>query len=130
MKMFCAWCFAILVTLATVLLFGPTHAMGQNATEPSKATATSAGNAENGKLIFNKYGCYQCHGREAQGSVAYGPRLGPNPIPFEVFASYVRKPMREMPPYTAKVVSDQELVDIYAFLQSRAHPPAVKPSPF
>jgi len=40
--------------------------------------------------------------------------------------SYVRKPTREMPPYTDKVVSDQELADIYAFLQSRPRPPAAK----
>jgi mono/diheme cytochrome c family protein len=31
-----------------------------------------------------------------------------------------------MPPYTAKVISDQELADIYAYLQSRAHPPTAK----
>ncbi len=31
-----------------------------------------------------------------------------------------------MPPYTAKVVSDQELADIYAYLQSRPHPSPAK----
>jgi hypothetical protein len=41
----------------------------------------------------------------------------------------VRKPTGEMPPYTAKVVSDQELADIYAFLKSRPHPPAAKELP-
>jgi cytochrome c1 len=46
-----------------------------------------------------------------------------------VLARYVRKPLGEMPPYTAKVVSDQELADIYAFLQSRPRPPAAKSSP-
>jgi len=34
-----------------------------------------------------------------------------------------------MPPYTVKVVSDKELADIYAFLQSISQPPAVKSIP-
>jgi hypothetical protein len=34
-----------------------------------------------------------------------------------------------MPPYTAKVVSDQELADMYAFLQSLPHPPSVESIP-
>jgi hypothetical protein len=34
--------------------------------------------------------------------------------------------MGEMPPYTAKVVSDQDLADIYAFLQSLPRPPDPK----
>jgi len=34
-----------------------------------------------------------------------------------------------MPPYTAKVVSDQELADIYAFLVTIAPPPAANTIP-
>jgi ubiquinol-cytochrome c reductase cytochrome c subunit len=55
-----------------------------------------------------------------------GPRIGPDPIPFDILLRYVRKPTGEMPPYTAKVISDQELADIYAFLQSRARPATEK----
>jgi mono/diheme cytochrome c family protein len=47
---------------------------------------------------------------------------------FDVLSRYLRKPTGEMPPYTSKVISDQELADIYAFLQSRPHPPAAKAS--
>jgi mono/diheme cytochrome c family protein len=130
MKTFRACSSASLVALAMALIFTPTRVRAQNAAQASKPAEASAGNAENGKRIYTKYGCYECHGREGQGSTMTGPRLGPDPIPFEVFASYVRRPMLEMPPYTAKVVSDQELADIYAFLQSRPHPPAARPSPF
>jgi mono/diheme cytochrome c family protein len=86
-----------------------------------KAAASPAGNAENGKRLFMKDGCYQCHGREGQGSNMSGPRIAPNPPPLEVILGYVRKPSGEMPPYTAKVISDAELTDIYAYLQSRPH---------
>jgi len=87
------------------------------------------GNAETGKALFTKIGCYQCHGREAQGSTATGPRLNQNPITFTRFVSYIRKPTGEMPPYTSRVVSDQQAADIFAFLQSLPKPPAVESIP-
>jgi hypothetical protein len=34
-----------------------------------------------------------------------------------------------MPPYTAKVLSDKDLADIYAFLQSLQQPPTAKDIP-
>jgi len=88
-----------------------------------------AGNADNGKKIFAAYGCYQCHGREGQGGEGSGPRIAPRPIPFAAFEKYVRQPTGQMPPYTAKVVTAQELADIYAYLSSRPQPPAVKSLP-
>ena len=83
------------------------------------------GDAERGKQLFVKTGCYQCHGYEAQGA-STGPRLGPEPIAFTRFAAYVRKPTGDMPPYTAKVMSDTQLADIYAFVASRQKPAPVK----
>lgn len=106
--------FLILMMIATVLC-------AQTAGPVSKSGATPAGNAQNGKKIFAVFGCYQCHGREAQGGAA-GPRLGPRPIPFVGFSMYVRQPAGQMPPFTSKVVSDQELADIYVFLQSLPAP--------
>ena len=115
----------MLVACATaiVLLLGAT---GVAQTPPSQATAAApAGNAENGKLLFVKYGCAECHGREGQGAPISGPRIAPGPLPFAGFARYVRAPRLQMPPYTAKVVSDQELADIHAYLRARPRPPAV-----
>ena len=86
-------------------------------------------NAQNGRKLFVRFGCYQCHQYEAQGAAATGPRLGPHPIPYANFTRYVRQPTGQMPPYTAKVVKDAELADIYAFLQSLPEPPAVKNVP-
>jgi mono/diheme cytochrome c family protein len=83
--------------------------------------------ASNGKKIFDSYGCYQCHDHDGHGGV--GARLAPNPIPFAAFSKYVRQPTGEMPPYTKKVVTDQELADIYAYLQSLPQPPAAKSIP-
>jgi mono/diheme cytochrome c family protein len=94
--------------------------------ERPAATTTPAGSAEEGKKLYVSYGCYQCHGREAQGSSATGPRLGPRPIAFTAFNSYVRRPTGQMPPYTSTVVSDTDMADIYAFVQARPAPaPAI-----
>jgi cytochrome c553 len=82
------------------------------------------GDRVKGKETFAKVGCYQCHGREAQGSPTTGPRLGPNPMPFRAFAQYVRTPRGQMPPYTSIILPDQDLADMYAFV--RAQPPAAK----
>jgi mono/diheme cytochrome c family protein len=91
--------------------------------------AQPAGDARNGRKLFENYGCYQCHGREAQGGLGTGPRLGPKPIAFAQVQRYVRQPTGQMPPYTAKVVSDKDLADIYAFLQSVKQPPPAKDIP-
>jgi ubiquinol-cytochrome c reductase cytochrome c subunit len=129
MKNFRGYSFFAGVSLAIALFFITSHVRVANAAQESKPADAASGNAENGKRIFNKNGCYECHGWEGQGSNMTGPRIAPNPVPLDVLTLYVRKPTGEMPPYTAKVVSDQELADIYAFLKSRPHPPAAKNNP-
>jgi mono/diheme cytochrome c family protein len=129
MKNFRGYSSVAVAALAIAVYFSSARVRIVDAAQESKTTDAPAGNAENGKKIFNKNGCYECHGREGQGSVMTGPRIAPDPVPFDVLSRYVRKPTGEMPPYTAKVVSDQDLADIYAFLQSRPHPPAAKAIP-
>jgi mono/diheme cytochrome c family protein len=82
----------------------------------SKALAADEG------AVFMKYGCWQCHGTEGQGTIS-GPKLGPNPIPYEGFSAFVRGSSREMPPYREAVLPEPDLVKIHEYLQSR--PPAV-----
>jgi len=117
-----------LLTVAALMVFAPSHAGAQTASPAPKADDSSAGNSQNGKKLFISYGCFECHGYQAQGGVA-GPRLGPNPIPLPALVKYIRQPAGEMPPYTSKVVSDAELADIYAFLQSLPQPPKAESIP-
>ena len=109
----------------------PPPAQPPSATEgqtPPAATAP-AGNPETGRKLFASNGCYQCHGYEAQGSTATGPRLGPRPISFAAFSRYVRQPTGQMPPYTSRIVPDTDLAHIYAFLRALPEPPAVQSIP-
>jgi ubiquinol-cytochrome c reductase cytochrome c subunit len=116
--------------IAFVLIAAPIQGGQEPAQPPPTApAATQAGNAEQGKKLFVSYGCYQCHGYEAQGSSATGPRLGPRPIAFAGFVKYVRQPTGQMPPYTMKVASDSDLADIYAFVAARPTPPPLQSIP-
>ncbi len=96
---------------------------------PAPAGQPSAATVEEGKKLFVSYGCYQCHGYEAQGSSATGPRLGPRPLPYAGFSRYVRRPAGQMPPYTVKTMADADLEKIYAFIQTRPAPKAVDSIP-
>jgi mono/diheme cytochrome c family protein len=105
---------------AILLLAAPSLRAQTAAPQGEKSEAAPAGNAETGKKIFTKDGCYECHGREGQGAAqGAGPRIGPLQLSFEAFTKYIHQPTGQMPPYTSKVISDQELADIFAYLQSR-----------
>ena len=79
---------------------------------------TKAGDVANGKRIFMRDGCYQCHGTVGQGGLA-GARLAQTKLTLAGFTAYVRNPAPgSMPPYRAKVMTDEELADIYAYVQS------------
>ena len=108
---------------------GRPEAGAQSASASPKADNAPTGNAKNGKAIYTTAGFYECHGREAQGGAGTGPKLGPAPIPYAAFVFQVRTPRDQMPPYTAKVLSDAELADIYAFVQAAPQPPKVDSIP-
>ena len=79
--------------------------------------ALQAASAEKGKAAFVANGCWQCHGFEGQGAVT-GKTLAPDPLPYEALAAFVRSTDRAMPPYRESILSDADLADIYAYLQS------------
>jgi mono/diheme cytochrome c family protein len=79
---------------------------------------TKPGDSANGKRLFMRNGCYQCHGTVGQGGLA-GPRLAQTKLSRDGFTAYVRNPRpSNMPPYRSKVMTDQELADVYAYVQS------------
>ena len=138
----CLLRFAGPIFVAAILMVSISRLNAQSAapaSKPAKSGAESqgaastpaeapSGNAENGKKLYLRDGCEACHGTLAHGG-ASGPELGPDAIPFEAFHAYVRHPTGEMPPYTDKVISDQEWADIYAFIKSVPRPPDAKTIP-
>ena len=90
--------------------------------------ANAAASADHGKIVFMKKGCWECHGTQGQGAIT-GPRLAPDPIPYEALSAFVRSTNRAMPPYHENILSDADLADIYAYLQSIPKPQDVKNIP-
>lgn len=90
--------------------------------------AAFAASAENGKKVYMTVGCWQCHGTVGQGSVT-GPKIGPDPLPYDTFAAFVRTTKRTMPPYREAVLSGRDLADIHAYLTSVPKPADYKSIP-
>jgi mono/diheme cytochrome c family protein len=87
------------------------------------------GDVEKGQAIFVKNGCYQCHGRLGQGGIA-GARLMQTKLSQAGFIGFVRNPPpSSMPQFRAKIMSDQELADVYAYIKSIPPPLAAKDIP-
>jgi mono/diheme cytochrome c family protein len=106
------------------------YAFLQTLKPPAKQEPSAAANPSNGQRLFVRDGCYECHGYLGQGSTSTGgTRLGPPQIPLSAFVSYVREPTGQMPPYTAKAISNEDLAEIYNFLKSVPPPPPLKSIP-
>ena len=73
-------------------------------------------------------GCYECHGYVGQGGAA-GPRIAPLSLRAEALISYARHPTGQMPPYTEKVMTHNELTDLWAYLKTVPAPKPVKDIP-
>ena len=101
------------------LLAGAALAVGALAL-PARAQDAPAGDVANGKRIYLATGCFMCHGRSGQGGAYNGPApvLAKTEMPFDGFKGQLRQPVEDMPAYSVAVMSDQQVADIYAFVQS------------
>jgi mono/diheme cytochrome c family protein len=98
------------------------------ATLTSGLSQTPAGDAANGKRLFLRDGCYECHGYAGQGG-RDGARIATIGLNPQGLIRYVRAPSGAMPAYTDKVITDRELTDIHAYLQSLPKAKPVKDIP-
>jgi mono/diheme cytochrome c family protein len=114
--------------LTAWLTITPMQLAGQDP-ESMPKTEAPRGNEQNGRRLYDQYGCYECHGGQGQGSQLSGPRIAPSSGSFSGFLTYIRRPTGQMPPYTRKITTDAELADMYAFLQSVPRPPEVEKIP-
>ncbi len=92
-------------------------------------SAPPSDDARPGRAEYIEMGCYQCHGYEGQGARSTGPRIAPEPLPFEVFSALVRHPPEVMPAYSPHVLSEDKLERIHDYLLSIPLPPDVSTLP-
>jgi ubiquinol-cytochrome c reductase cytochrome c subunit len=92
-------------------------------------SATPAGDAAKGRATFERIGCYQCHGDQGQGGREGSRIASPVPLTWPALSRFVRTARRNMPPYTEKVLSNEDLADVYAYLRSIPPAPDFKAIP-
>lgn len=80
-----------------------------------------------GRALYVSQQCWQCHGYEGQGGVA-GVRIARTALPYEAFARLVRF-TNLMPAYSPKVLSDDQLRQIYDYVRSIPEPPPLEEIP-
>jgi mono/diheme cytochrome c family protein len=95
---------------------------------PQAQPAAPAGNAQVGKDLYVRYSCYACHGYDGHGGA--GARLVPMRMTADRFTAYVRNPRGpQMPPYTTKLLADEQLADVWTYIKSLPVSPDAKDIP-
>jgi mono/diheme cytochrome c family protein len=94
----------------------------------ARAQDAPRGDAANGKRIYLADGCFTCHGRAGQGGAYIGPApiLAHTALSFDGFKGEVRDPVNDMPAYSDAVLSDKDIADIYAFVETLPGPGSAK----
>ena len=87
----------------------------------------AVGNPANGQNLFFSLGCNVCHGDSGEGLV--GPTIAMTVVPLDRVILQYREPLEAMTEFTPDQVSDEEIADIYAWLQSVERPPAADEIP-
>jgi mono/diheme cytochrome c family protein len=95
-------------------------AFGVGGTGVMLAQDAPKGDAGNGKRLYLADGCFTCHGRAGQGGAYNGPApiLAHTALPFDGFKGQVRNPVNDMPAFSDALLSDQDIADIYTFVES------------
>jgi mono/diheme cytochrome c family protein len=113
--------------IGIVALASAVFAAGAFVSGKAQAQDAPRGDAANGKRLYLAVGCFTCHGRSGQGGAYTGPApsLASTAFPFEGFQGQIRDPSNDMPGYSAAVLSDQDIADIYTYVKSLpgARPP-------
>jgi mono/diheme cytochrome c family protein len=106
-------------------------AIGAAAFAAAQAQDAPHGDAANGKRLYLADGCFTCHGRSGQGG-AYNtpaPILAHSAVPFDGFKGQIRNPINDMPAFLTAILSDKDIADIYAFVESLPGPRSPKDFP-
>ena len=104
--------------LSTFTLFGVLVVLAPSVGASNEAPTSAGRDAVNGQRVFVADGCSYCHGTAGQGGGIAGPPLAPNPLPLAGIRAKLRTPSGRMPVFTPAVLTDEQIGDIAAFLQS------------
>ena len=119
--------------LMLVALLVPIAALAQAPQSPA------AGNAVNGKALYQAHGCYGCHGFTGEtGNPRFVDSKSPNLATETNFIAFLRlradqaplTPQTRMPNFPENALGDKQAKDIYAYIRSlKSSTPALKDIP-
>jgi cytochrome c oxidase subunit 2 len=92
---------------------------------PADGPATNEPNAARGQELFFANGCSVCHGDNGEGGI--GPTIASTGFSLDQVIGQYRSPRDAMPAFPADRVSDAEVADIYAWLQTLPLPDTIVP---
>ena len=104
----------------------------------SFVTLAIAGDVDKGATVYNDHGCYSCHGYEGLGRTPLANSLSGMLVNEAVFISFLRQraelnpmlPANSMPNYGVNALSDEEAIDVYAYIRTLTdNPPEAKDIP-
>lgn len=86
---------------------------------PVLVRGAEAPSPEHGKQLYVKNGCFECHGYAGQGGQVRTTRLAGTKMTPDAFLVFVRNPPPgEMPPYSMKVITNEDLADIWSYIKT------------
>lgn len=121
---------SIVFTIACFAAVGFSQGRGQRgggaaeqaASAPAPNLNLPSGDVKRGETYYLKYGCWECHGYT--GQTGNGARLATTVLNANGFVNYIRAPRtNQMPLYSAKVISDQDGADLFAYIKTFKKPP-------
>jgi len=115
-----------LLTLPLTVTLCAGLAIGQGS--GSAPAASPAGDAKKGNELYLKNGCWECHGYS--GANGSGAPLVLTSLNAAGFVGYIRNPRTNgMPLYSAKVISDGDAANLFAYIKTFKKPPEAKDVP-
>jgi len=118
------------VTVGLIVLLGSAGAQ--------VAFGPITGDAEKGKKGYYDYGCFGCHGFNGIGKKNLANDVSGIMFREDIYLTYLRGrqemnplfPTQDMPNYPADSLSDEDAIDIYAYIRTfKDNPPEVEDIP-
>ncbi len=94
----------------------------------TSVASADVGDAARGKVLWEAKLCKNCHGANGEGAYA-GPRAGDGKSADE-WVKQVRTPRANMPAFNDVQVSDQEIADMWTYIQTQPKPASFAPKQF
>ena len=93
--------------------------LSATAAQQPPAAAPAVSRVEDGRRLYVRDGCWQCHGYAGQGGrgVPDATPVAGTRLSIQAFTRYVRQPAGAMPAYTDKVIPDADLSAVYDFIK-------------